>query len=94
MHYIATLMAWRAQQQSELLLLIRLGNPPLRVVMGLVHYVEALHCSLLPTSKNMPKGVMDIPITQHQIAAICGVSRTLFSEYLHHLARGGWLKVR
>jgi CRP-like cAMP-binding protein len=92
--YIGTLMAWRAQQQSERLMLMRLGNSALRVVMGLAQYAEVFDCSLLLTSKNQTKEVVDIPITQKQIAALCGVSRTLLSECLQHLARAGWLKVR
>jgi CRP/FNR family cyclic AMP-dependent transcriptional regulator len=92
--YIAMLMAWRAQQQSEMLMLMRLGSSPLRVVMGLAQYAEALDCRFPSAAKNINKGVVDIPITQSQIAALCGVSRTLFSEYLQHLARAGWLKVR
>lgn len=92
--YIGRLMARRAQQQSERLMLMRLGNSALRVVMGLAHYAEALDCSLVPTFEDKTKEVVDIPITQKQIAALCGVSRTLFSESLQHLARAGWLKVR
>jgi len=92
--YIATLLAWRAQQQSEMLMLMRLGSSPLRVVMGLAQYAEAWDCRLSSTARSMQKEVVDIPITQSQIAALCGVSRTLFSEYLQHLARAGWLKVR
>jgi len=92
--YISTLMAWRVQQQSEMLMLMRLGSSPLRVVMGLAQYAEALDCRKRLASTSVAKGGVDIPITQSQIAALCGVSRTLFSEYLQHLARAGWLKVR
>jgi CRP/FNR family cyclic AMP-dependent transcriptional regulator len=94
MHYIAKLIAGRSQQQSEMLMLMRLGSSPLRVVMGLAQYAEALANSAAPRSSGLQKGEVDLPITQQQIAALCGVSRTLFSEYLQLLARDGWLKVR
>ncbi len=92
--FIATHLAWRAQQQSEMLMLMRLGSSPLRVIMGLAQFAEALGVGSESASIDINKSTVDIPITQNQIAALCGVSRTLFSEYLQHLARAGWLKVR
>jgi len=92
--FIAKHTAWRSQQQSEMLMLMRLGSSPLRVVMGLAQFAEVLGFDSESASIDMDKGTVDIPITQNQIAALCGVSRTLFSEYLQHLARAGWLKVR
>ncbi len=36
---------------------------------------------------------MEIPIPQNTLASLCGVSRTLFSEYVQQLAQHGWLKL-
>ena len=36
---------------------------------------------------------MEIPISQNTLASLCGVSRTLFSEYVQQLAQNEWLKL-
>jgi DNA-binding transcriptional regulator LsrR (DeoR family) len=41
-----------------------------------------------------PEDAVDISLSQDQIAAVCGVSRTLLSECLQRLARRGWVKLR
>jgi len=40
--FVAKLMAWRVQKTSETLTLMKLGNPCMRVVMGLAQFAEAL----------------------------------------------------
>jgi hypothetical protein len=62
--------------------------------MGLALYAEA--AGDLPPDQMVEDQAraVDLPIGQHQIAALCGVSRTLFSEYIQHLARAGWLTLR
>jgi CRP/FNR family cyclic AMP-dependent transcriptional regulator len=91
--YIAKLMAWRVQKTSETLTLMKLGNPCLRVVMGLAQFAEALaYRSERPPTVAMGEGV-EIPISQNTLASLCGVSRTLFSEYVQQLAQHEWLKL-
>jgi CRP/FNR family cyclic AMP-dependent transcriptional regulator len=91
--YVAKLMAWRVQKTSETLTLMKLGNPCLRVVMGLAQFAEALaYRSDRPPTIGFGEGV-EIPIAQNTLASLCGVSRTLFSEYVQQLAHNGWLKL-
>lgn len=91
--YVAKLMAWRVQKTSETLTLMKLGNPCLRVVMGLAQFAEALaYRSERPPTVAMGEGV-EIPIAQNTLASLCGVSRTLFSEYVQQLAHNEWLKL-
>lgn len=54
--HIARLVSWRAQQQAEMLTLMRQGSPQLRVVMGLALFAEALHngSSHFPTNDLAP----------------------------------------
>lgn len=90
--FLVGLATWRVQQQSEMLMLMRLGSSSLRVVMGLAQLAEAIFYDLDLPATAWDK--VEIPISQELIASLCGVSRTLFSEYLQHLVRAGWVKVR
>jgi CRP-like cAMP-binding protein len=91
--HVAKLMAWRVQKTSETLTLMKLGNPCLRVVMGLAQFAEALaYRSDRPPTIGFGDGV-EIPIAQNTLASLCGVSRTLFSEYVQQLAQAEWLKL-
>ena len=92
--FLARMMAWRSQQQSEMLMVMRLGSSPLRVFMGLAQYAEAIGNHWDAAFEVEKPAVADIPIGQNQIAALCGVSRTLFSEYIQQLAHAGWLTLR
>jgi CRP/FNR family cyclic AMP-dependent transcriptional regulator len=92
--FLVRLVAWQSHQQSEMLILMRMGSPPLRVVMGLAQFAEALCQNSKQSHAAQLAQAVDIPIGQHQIAELCGVSRTLFSQYIQHLARDGWLKLR
>jgi len=91
--YLTRLMAWRAQQTSEMLTLIKFGSPCLRVVMGLSHFAEELtyHCNR-DNDESQTRGV-EIPVKQKLLADLCGVSRTIFSEYVQKLASEGWLRI-
>jgi CRP/FNR family cyclic AMP-dependent transcriptional regulator len=94
LHFLLGLVAYRAKQSSDMLTLMRQGSSPLQVVMGLAHFVESSKKNINLLNSEGLKWTLDIPIPQNQIADYCGVSRTLFSEYIQHLALAGWLKVR
>ncbi len=91
--YLTRLMAWRVQKTSEMLMLMKFGNPCLRVVMGLSQFAEALffHSDRPPTI-GFGQGV-EIPVKQKLLSDLCGVSRTIFSEFVQKLAVAGWLKI-
>ena len=90
--YLSRLMAWRAQQTAEMLTLIKFGSPCLRVVMGLSHFAEELtyQCE---TERDLSVESVEIPVKQKLLADLCGVSRTIFSEYVQKLASEGWLRI-
>jgi CRP/FNR family cyclic AMP-dependent transcriptional regulator len=91
--YIARVATWRAQRKAEMLVLMKQGNPPLRVVMGIAQFAEALVSrSERPATEGLDGGIA-IPVTQAVLAAMCGVSRAVFSEYLQPLAADGWLTI-
>ena len=91
--YLTKLMAWRAQQTSEMLTLIKFGSPCLRVVMGLSHFAEELIYHGHPDGNAGDSHGVEIPVKQKLLADLCGVSRTIFSEYVQKLASEGWLRV-
>ncbi|EJL87347.1 cAMP-binding protein [Polaromonas sp. CF318] len=92
--YLAKLTTWRAQRSAEMLTLMKLGNPPLRVVMGIAQFAEALASrSERPPTVGLDGGIA-IPASQAVIAQLCGVSRAVFSEYVQPLALDGWLAIR
>ncbi len=86
------LMSRRARQQTAMLAMMRTGSASLRLVMGLAQFAETQ--SPEATAPASDGDAVDIPIGQDQIAGVCGVSRTLFSAGLQHLAKAGWVKVR
>jgi CRP-like cAMP-binding protein len=81
------LMARHARQHTAMLAMMRAGSSSLRLVMGLAQFAEA-------QAPAPDLDVVDIPTGQDQIAALCGVTRTLFSAGLQHLVKAGWVKVR
>ena len=91
--HIARLVAWRAQQQAEMLILTRQGGPQLRVVMGLALFAEALHHGNAHLPSNELGDSLDIPLKQSVLAALCGVSRGVFSECVQQLAAAGWVNL-
>jgi CRP-like cAMP-binding protein len=90
--YIAHLVAWRNQNHIEMLTLMRLGSPQLRVVMGLALFAEALHNSNSHLPTNELDDVQEIPLKQSLLASMCGVSRGIFSECVQHLSAAGWVR--
>ena len=94
MRFMVQLLARRVEQHTELQLLLRLGGMPLRVVMGLAQFAVNQPESFTAQFKPQSEDTVDISLSQDQIAAVCGVSRTLLSECLQQLARGGWVKLR
>lgn len=91
--YLTRLMAWRSQQTSEMLTLIKFGSPCLRVVMGLSHFAEELTFQSLRAECPNSNVAVEIPVKQKLLADLCGVSRTIFSEYVQKLASEGWLRI-
>lgn len=91
--HVAELTAWRGQRYSEMLALGRIGNPTLRVVLGLAMFAESMQkgASHLPAPNG--KDYLEIPLKQSLVAAICGVSRGVFSEQIQPLVAAGWLRV-
>lgn len=90
-------LARESLKNSEMLTLMRMSSPPLRIVMGLAQFAEAQSNNRhLPhlSHQLVSAQTLDIAIGQHRIAELCGVSRTLFSQYAQYLAHDGWLKLR
>jgi CRP/FNR family cyclic AMP-dependent transcriptional regulator len=80
-------------EMAEMLVLVKLGNPCLRVVMGIAQFAEALASGRdLSVTEGLDGGI-SIPVTQTVLAAMCGVSRAVFSEYVQPLASNGWLTI-
>lgn len=94
LRFLIRQVAGQSGQQAEMLTLMRLGRPPVCVVMGLAQFAESVDPNSTSQQGNASEQALDIPIGQHHLAEICGVSRTLFSEYIQHLARHGWLTLR
>ena len=76
-----------------MLMLMKLGNPVLRVVVGLSQFIEALaYNSERPPTVSYGDGVQ-LPLKQAAVASLCGVSRSTFSEVAQKLAANGWLRL-
>jgi CRP-like cAMP-binding protein len=96
-NFLARHLARESLKNTEMLTLMRMSSPPLRIVMGLAQFAEAqFNNRHLPHLSHQPESAqtVDIAIGQNRIAELCGVSRTLFSQYVQYLARDGWLKLR
>lgn len=92
-NHMCELMAWRLKKQSDILSMMRLGSSPLRVVTGIALFAESLaYSGKRPPTIGMAN-TLAIPIKQSVFASLCGVSRTLFSEYILQLERAGWLEI-
>ena len=76
-----------------MLTLIKFGSPCLRVVMGLSHFAEELTFHAPPIDIRNPDHSVEIPVKQKLLADLCGVSRTIFSEYVQKLSCEGWLRI-
>jgi CRP-like cAMP-binding protein len=91
--YMTRLVSWRAQCESEVLMLMKAGNPCLRTVIGLGMIFEAMAAkSNLPITENMTDSIT-IPVKQEVLAQLCGVSRTSLWENMSRLEDEGWLNV-
>ena len=91
--YIARLVSWRHQQHSEMLALLKIGGPQLRVVMGLALFAEAQHSGSSHTPTSSMHGSLEIPLKQLLLASMFCVSRGIISVCLRELAAAGWLRV-
>jgi len=81
------LAAWRNQNTLERLVLIRHGNPSLRIVVGLSLFAEAqMHYASKSTVSKAPSN-LEVFVSQSLLASLFGVSRTLFSNVLHTLCK-------
>jgi CRP/FNR family cyclic AMP-dependent transcriptional regulator len=91
---LTRLVTGQLNQESEMRVLMRMNSPAMLIVMGLAQFAESVGPKITLEWPNQENQTLDIPIGQHTIAEVCGLSRTLFSELLQHLARAGWLTVR
>lgn len=91
--FLARLSAWRGQKQSDSLVVMRLGTPATRIVMGLAQIAEGLRSSWDMPSQCLDQEMIEVPIKQGVLAQLCGVSRTVFSECILELQLGHWLEV-
>lgn len=92
-HFIARLLSWRDQQHTEMLALMKLTNPEVRVVMGLALFAEALRSSSSHMSYINEMETLELPIKQELLASLCGVSRGAISICLQQLAAAGWARL-
>ncbi len=87
------IISWRMQYASEMLTIMKLGSPPLRVVMCLAQFVEALsNHSERPPTIGFGEGLR-LPVNQTILANLCGVSRSVFSEIIKGMERNGLISV-
>ncbi len=91
--YTARLTSWRAQRDAEVLMLMKLGNSALRTVIGLGMFFEAIAAkSSRPITETL-SDTLTLPVKQHILAQLCGVSRTSLWENMSKLEEDGWLKI-
>lgn len=91
--YMARLTSWRAQRDAEILMLVKAGNSALRTVVGLGMFFEAIAAkSSRPITENLTD-TLTLPVKQHLLAQLCGVSRTSLWENMSKLKDAGWLKI-
>ena len=69
------------------MILVRHGNPNLRIVVGLTLFAEAqIHYATRAGQAKTPSSV-EVYVSQSLLASLLGVSRTLFSNVLHALCK-------
>lgn len=91
--YMTRLTSWRAQRDAEILMLMKIGNPTLRTVLGLGSFFEAIASkSDHPITEDLTD-TLTVPVNQHILAQLCGVSRTSLWENMSKLEDAGWLKI-
>jgi CRP/FNR family transcriptional regulator, cyclic AMP receptor protein len=84
------------RQQNNQLIVNKCSNSALRVIGGLALCAEGL-CLQAEASESLPPPEDDslmLPLSQQMIARLCGVSRTLFSEYIGQLEQGNWVRLQ
>jgi CRP-like cAMP-binding protein len=91
--YVSRSIAWKFQKSSEMLMLMKFCNPAVRVVLGLAQVGEALASSAEYQPRDGIDLGVEIRVKQEVLAALCGVSRTLFSECILKLESSGWLRL-
>jgi CRP/FNR family cyclic AMP-dependent transcriptional regulator len=93
--HLVTLLSAEIRQQNNHLIVNKCSNSALRVIGGLALCAEGL-CN--PVSGGAPHFMransLLLPLSQQMIARLCGVSRTLFSEYIGQLERGNWVRLQ
>ena len=88
--FIARLISWRDQQHTEMLALMKISSPELRVVMGLALFAEALRNSSSHMASLSSHETLELPLKQDVLASLCGVSRGAISLCLQQLSAAGW----
>lgn len=91
--YLARLMAWRVQQTSENLVLMKSKNQSTRVVMGLYSIAEMISHPFTQPAPSTSNNRVQIPLAQGLLAAFCGVSRGTFSWLVRRLSNAGLLNI-
>lgn len=88
------LLAQRGAMQTEMIGLIKTGNPQVRVVIGLALLASSLNGIAFSQLTNVaPTNSFQIPLKQSLLASSCGVSRGVFSALVQKLVVAGWIKV-
>lgn len=90
---LAKIAAWRVQRTSELLMLMRMGNPVLRSVIGISQFAETLAYNADRPPTIGFGSEITIPINQTVLASLCGVSRSRLSGVINTLEKHGWLRL-
>jgi CRP-like cAMP-binding protein len=91
---LCQMIAMQSLRQSESLMLHKVGGLGLRILFGIAALVEALSETLRPITEPSGEGRFEMPVNQTQMAWLCGVSRTVISQHLQQLERGGWIRVK
>lgn len=92
-HLISTLSR-QVQQQTNLLIVNKCSNAALRVLAGMALCAEGFGPLGCPGKKGEPADSLLLPMPQQMISRLCGVSRTLFSEYVGQLEHGNWVRLK
>ena len=88
------LLASRGAIQTEMIGLVKTGNPQMRVVIGLALLASSLNGnSFAQPNDDEPLRNFEIPLKQALLASSCGVSRGIFSAVVQKLVVAGWIRV-
>lgn len=94
--HLVGMLSRQMQQQTKLLIVNKCSNSALRVVGGLALCAEGFGEQRQPMAVHGGDrhNRLLLPLSQQMIARLCGVSRTLFSEYVGQLAQGNWAQLQ